>query len=167
MAAKWGMQMKMFNRMNWIIEDMDARVQPVFANDVALAIINCIKMEETIGQSYDLGGPHDYSYNEIYEMFFDLTQIKPYSASVKLEDAYEMMHRPWYSSFYRQMFRSWLYPEFITLENQELICNPANKGFADLHIKPISFGAKAHELVGEVYWLYNSHDETKRESANN
>ena len=43
------MQMKMFNRMNWIVEDMDARVQPVFANDVALAIINCIKMEETIG----------------------------------------------------------------------------------------------------------------------
>lgn len=42
-----------------------------------------------------------------------------------------------------------------------------NKGFADLHIKPISFGAKAHELVNEVYWLYNSHDVTKRDSANN
>ena len=23
-AAKWGMQMKMFNRMNWLVEDMDA-----------------------------------------------------------------------------------------------------------------------------------------------
>ena len=58
LAAKWGMQMKMFNRMNWIMENMDAKVQPVYANDVALAIINCLKMEETIGQSYDLGGPH-------------------------------------------------------------------------------------------------------------
>lgn len=65
-AAKWGMQMKMFNRMNWQIEGMDAKVQPVFTNDVALAISNCIKMEETIGQSYDLGGPHTYSYQEIY-----------------------------------------------------------------------------------------------------
>ena len=42
-----------------------------------------------------------------------------------------------------------------------------NKGFADLHIKPISFGVKADELVNEVYCLYNSHDVTKRESANN
>ena len=54
----------------------------------------------------------------------------------------------------------------MTIESQELICNPNNKGFADLHIKPISFGSKAHELVQEVYWLYNTHDVTKRESAN-
>ena len=66
-AAKWGMQMKMFNRMNFIIEGMDAEVQPVFANDVSLAIFNCLKMEETMGQTYDLGGPHKYTYTDIYE----------------------------------------------------------------------------------------------------
>ena len=167
LAAKWGMQMKMFNRMNWIVEGMDAKVQPVFANDVALAIINCLKMEETIGQSYDLGGPHTYTYQEIYEMFFDITQIKPYSTVVKLEDVYEMYHRKWFQSFYRQLFRTWMYPEFITLEAQELLVNPANKGFADLHIKPVSFGPKAHEFVNEIYWLYNAHDTTKRDMANN
>lgn len=100
-------------------------------------------------------------------MFFDMCKVKPYTAEVKLEDAYEMMHRPWYTSFYRQLFRTWMFPEMITLENQDLIVNPHNKGFADLHIKPVSFGAKAHELVQEIYWLYNAHDETKRESANN
>lgn len=83
-------------RMNFLMEHMDARVQPVFANDVTLAIINCIKMEETIGQSYDLGGPHVYNYNEIYEMFADICQIKPYSAVVKLEDAYTMYHYKWF-----------------------------------------------------------------------
>jgi NADH dehydrogenase (ubiquinone) 1 alpha subcomplex subunit 9 len=72
-AAKWGMQMKMFNRMNWQVEGMDALVQPVYVTDVALAIMNCLKMEETIGQTYDLGGPHTYTYQEIYEMFFDIT----------------------------------------------------------------------------------------------
>jgi hypothetical protein len=100
-------------------------------------------------------------------MFFDLTQIKPYSTVVPLEDAYEMYHRKWFQSFNRQLFRPWLYPEFMTIENQELLVNPANKGFEDLHIKPISFGVKAHELINEVYWLYNSHDVTKRDSANN
>ena len=48
-SAKWGMHMKMFNRMNWCIDGMDAQVQPVYVNDVALAIMNCLKMEETIG----------------------------------------------------------------------------------------------------------------------
>lgn len=48
-AAKWGMQMKLFNRMNFVIDGMNAEVQPVFCNDVALAIYNCLKMEETIG----------------------------------------------------------------------------------------------------------------------
>ena len=65
------------------------------------------------------------------------------------------------------MFRTWLNPEFMTIESQNLCVNPENPGFADLHIKPISFGAKAHELVNDVYWLYNSHTETKRENANN
>lgn len=166
-SAKWGMQMKMFNRMNWQIEGMQNEVQPVYVADVALAATNCLKMEETIGQSYDLGGPHTYTYEEIYEMFFDICQIKPYTAVVNLEDAYYYYHLKAWQSFYRQMFRTWLTPEFMTLESQPLVVNPANKGFADLHIKPISFGAKAHELVNDVYWLYNTQSGSKREMANN
>lgn len=67
LAGKWGMQLKMFNRMNFVIEGMNSKVQPVFVNDIALAMMNCLKMEETIGQTYDLGGPHTYTYEEIYE----------------------------------------------------------------------------------------------------
>ena len=74
-------------------------------------------------------------------MFFDITQIKPYTSLVKLEDAYVYYHYKWWQSFYRQLFRTWLYPEFMTVESQNLVVNPENKGFADLHIKPISFGA--------------------------
>jgi dTDP-4-dehydrorhamnose reductase len=48
-AAKWGIQMKMFNRMNFVIEGMNSEIQPCFTNDVALAIYNSIKMEETMG----------------------------------------------------------------------------------------------------------------------
>jgi NADH dehydrogenase (ubiquinone) 1 alpha subcomplex subunit 9 len=66
-AAKWGMQMKMFNRMNFVIEGMNGNVQPVFANDVSLAIMNSLKMHETAGQTYDLAGPHTYTYEDIYE----------------------------------------------------------------------------------------------------
>ena len=100
-------------------------------------------------------------------MFFDICQIKPYVATVNLEDAYYYKNMYWCQSFYRQMFRTWLTPEFMTIESQNLIVNPSNQGFDDLHIKPISFGAKAHELVNDVYWLYNAHTVSKRDTANN
>ena len=54
----------------------------------------------------------------------------------------------------------------MTIESQNLVTRPGSLGFEDLHIKPISFGAKAHELVNDVYWLYNAHTGTKREGAN-
>jgi NADH dehydrogenase (ubiquinone) 1 alpha subcomplex subunit 9 len=44
-AGKWGMQMKMFHRMNFHIDGLNSKVQPVFVNDVALAALNCLKME--------------------------------------------------------------------------------------------------------------------------
>ena len=45
----------------------DGKVQPTFTNDVCLAIYNCLKNDKTIGQSYDLGGPHIYEWSELYE----------------------------------------------------------------------------------------------------
>ena len=85
---------------------------------------------------------------------------------MKLEDAYYYKHMAWWQSYYRQLFRTWLNPEFLTIESQNLVTRPGSLGFEDLHIKPISFGAKAHELVNDVYWLYNAHTGTKREGAN-
>ena len=166
LAGKFCMQMKMFNRMNFICQGMNSKIQPVFVNDVALAVHNCLKMEETIGQSYDLGGPHIYNYEEIYKEFFNACLIKPYTTEIKLEDAYDYYHYKWWQSFYRQMFKMWLNPEFMTCEAQDLIVNPQNKGFADLHIKPVSFGQKVPELISDVYWMYNAQTYTKKDNAN-
>jgi len=54
----------------------------------------------------------------------------------------------------------------MTVESQDLLCNPDNKGFSDLGIKPISFGHKAHQVVEEITWIYGARDVTKRETAN-
>jgi NADH dehydrogenase (ubiquinone) 1 alpha subcomplex subunit 9 len=165
-AAKWGMQMKMFNRMNFVIEGMNAEVQPVFTNDVALAIYNCIKTEETMGETYELGGPHTYTYEDIYEQFFSLTEIKPYSVQVKFEKALEYKQHPWWISPYKKIFRAWMNPEFLTIEAQNLVVNGQNKGFKELGITPVSFGHKSHELVNEITWMYGSRDVTKRDTMN-
>lgn len=54
----------------------------------------------------------------------------------------------------------------MTIEAQELKVNPNNKGYADLNVKPISFGHKSHEVIQEITWMYNTHEVTKRDSAN-
>jgi len=46
-ASKWGMQMKMFNRMHFVIKGMNGKVQPTFSDDVCLAIFNALKDEKT------------------------------------------------------------------------------------------------------------------------
>lgn len=92
--------------------------------------------------------------------------MKPYFAVVPAELAYEYKHYKWFASFYRQMFRTWLTPEFMTIEAQNLVCNPDNKGFKDLAVRPVAFGQKQHEYVNEVFWMYNSNEITKRESVN-
>jgi hypothetical protein len=93
--------------------------------------------------------------------------MKPYTTTVKLEHAYEYYHYKWYQSFYRQLFRGWLTPEWLTIEAQDMVCNPKSKGFEDLHIKPVSFGQKVQEYVSDIYWLYNSQDADKKSNANN
>ena len=54
----------------------------------------------------------------------------------------------------------------MTVEAQDLVVNPNNKGFEDLYIKPVSFGHRSHDYVQDVYWMYNSQENTKREGAN-
>lgn len=115
-AAKWGIQMKMFNRMNFLVQGMNGEIQPTFTQDVAMAAFNCLKDEGTIGQVYELGGPHTYTYDEIYEHFYHLTEIKPYTVRVPLETAYAYVHYKWWQSCYKKLFNIWTYPEFITQE---------------------------------------------------
>jgi hypothetical protein len=73
-------------------------------------------MEETIGQTYELAGPHTYTYEDIYEQFFNMTEVKPYSVVVPFEKAIQYKQYPWWSSVFKKLFKTWLYPEFMTVE---------------------------------------------------
>jgi NADH dehydrogenase (ubiquinone) 1 alpha subcomplex subunit 9 len=115
--AKWGYMLKMFNRTFFRIEGANGLVQPVNASDVALACVNCLRMDETIGQVYELGGPHVYTWDDIYEEFYNVTGVKPYIIPIKMETALEWAHSPKLSSVYRYLGKYWMYPEFIFSES--------------------------------------------------
>lgn len=40
----------------------------ILARDVGLAVLNALKLPETVGKTYELGGPFVYTRKEIYEI---------------------------------------------------------------------------------------------------
>lgn len=47
------------------------RFQPVYAGDVAEAILAAVEREDAAGKTYELGGPRIYTMNEIYDFIFE------------------------------------------------------------------------------------------------
>ena len=40
-----------------------------------MACYNAIKMDETIGKTYELGGPHIYTEKQLFEIMMNITKI--------------------------------------------------------------------------------------------
>ena len=55
------------------------KVQPVYAGDVAEAIANAIVLETAQGQTFELGGPSVYSFNEIYDFIGETIDRKRFA----------------------------------------------------------------------------------------
>lgn len=89
-----------------LIGDGSSKMQPVYTPDVSKAIINCLKMPETIGQTYELGGPVVYTYKEIYETMFNCVNLKPYMVSVPIEEAFNYYNFPGITSIIVSFFSS-------------------------------------------------------------
>ena len=81
-----------------LIGDGTAKIQPAYCPDVSKAIINCLKMPETIGQTYELGGPVIYTFKELYETMFNCVNMKPYMVSIPIEEAFNYYNFPGFTS---------------------------------------------------------------------
>ena len=97
-VGRWVAAMKLLSGRGIIIGDGTAKIQPVLSNDVALAIYNSLKMVETIGQTYELGGPVTYSYKELYEILFNTANLHPYMMSIPLQTAFDFLNSPAFTS---------------------------------------------------------------------
>ncbi|MCI4645908.1 MAG: complex I NDUFA9 subunit family protein [Hyphomonadaceae bacterium] len=49
------------------------RFQPVYAGDVADAILAAATREDAAGKTYELGGPRSYSFKQLYDFIFETT----------------------------------------------------------------------------------------------
>ncbi len=97
-VGRWTAAVRYLTGTGLIIGDGTAKIQPVYNKDVAQAIYNCLKMKETIGQTYELGGPTIYTYKELYELMFNSVNLKPYMVSVPLHTAFNFYNSPAFTS---------------------------------------------------------------------
>lgn len=77
-----------------------SKFQPVYVDDVAAAVEACLAHEETIGETYELGGPRTYSFREILEYILRITGRKrwlaplPFSLASIIGAAGEFLPKP-------------------------------------------------------------------------
>ena len=77
------------------------RFQPVFAGDVAAAIVAALDDPATAGQTYELGGPHTYSFAELMRYMLRETGRRrcllpvPFAVGRLQAAAFAFMPRPW------------------------------------------------------------------------
>ncbi len=61
------------------------KIQPTNALDIAQAVYNVLLMPQTVGQTFELGGPLIYQHDELIEYFFNYSKLDPYIFDVPLD----------------------------------------------------------------------------------
>lgn len=102
------------------------RVQPVYVNDVANAIIQCAKDKRTMGRIYELGGNEIWTNEEIFNYFNAFLKIKTKSIKgqekliEKLSHLLQYLRNPHFT------------PDSMKLEALDYLVKKDSLGFADL-----------------------------------
>lgn len=126
------------------------RFQPVYVADVAAAILGTLTLEETRGQTYELGGPRVYTFKELLQFILRETGRKrllvplPFAlASIK--------------AFFLQI-PSFILPiqPLLTVDQVRLlktdnVVHDGAKGLGDLAISP----ARVEDIVPKYLWRFH------------
>jgi NADH dehydrogenase (ubiquinone) 1 alpha subcomplex subunit 9 len=119
--------------------------QPIHAYDVSLAVINALKMPETAGKTYELGGPHVYTHKEICEIIYNKIGIPPNLKSFKYQSAHRLFTWiPHAHGIGRHMTLN-----DIQESNIDLIVGKDALGIDKLFVKPLSFPQNIMRMLSD------------------
>lgn len=70
------------NKFAFVFDDCQTLKQPIKETDIAFCVLNALKLEESKGKTYELGGPNVLKYLDIYEIIFNTLKMRPRLAYV-------------------------------------------------------------------------------------
>lgn len=106
------------------------KFQPVYVDNVAEAVSTCLKRDETIGKTYELGGPEVMSFRQILDFILDTTHREngvidiPMFLGGFLGAAAELLPKPF------------LTRDQVTLLQYDSVTSPEMPGLQELGIQP-------------------------------
>lgn len=143
-----------FYHYNVVTDDCTAKKQPIYVNDVALAVMNALKMHETCGKTFELGGPHVYSMLEIYEIIFNIMKREPKLVYFPHEIALKVA----------QYIKNWdfLNVDMIVKNKLDIVVSEGANTISDLYVQPVNFPNAMKEFLYPDELQHRTKDEMER-----
>ena len=128
-----------------VIGDATERRQPIFHMDVAHAVVNALRMPDTAGKVFELGGPHVYSEKEILEIIFNKIGYPPLLKSVPYKTA---------SRFYGWVphvhgFTRHYSLDMVQESQMDLVVGKDALGIDQLYVKPVAFPQNLMRILSD------------------
>lgn len=129
-----------------VFNDCEQKRQPIYLNDVAQCVMNALKLHETTGKTYELGGPHVYSRREMYEIMINVLN-RPIALQHHNKDM---------AKWFAKVVMNWKYFSLDELikEDHDLIVDKNARGIDQLYIKPVAFASMAELILGKYKARY-------------
>lgn len=132
------------------------KFQPIFAGDVAAAILTTLEDEHHTGKMFEIGGPTVYSFRALMEFILRETQRERVLISIPFPIAAVQ------AFFLQLMPNPLLTPDQVRLLRRNNIVSADAPGLAELGIVPTSIEAEAPAWL----WRYRRHGQYDAEEIN-
>lgn len=126
-----------------VVDDAAELRQPIFHQDVAAAVINALRMPETKGKTYELGGPHVYTQKEILEIIFNKMGYPPDLKSIP----YKTAHKFWSWVPHAHGFSRHFTLDMVNETQMNIIVGKDALGIDKLFVKPVSFPQNLQRIL--------------------
>jgi NADH dehydrogenase (ubiquinone) 1 alpha subcomplex subunit 9 len=132
---KLGTMQQMFDFIP-VIDDATELRQPIYYQDIGKAVMNALRLPESAGQTYELGGPHVYPYIEIIEMMYNKIHKLPKVKSFPYSKAHKFLR--WLPHHHGTT--RWMSLNDVQESKIDLVVRPQAKTIEDLFVQPLSLG---------------------------
>lgn len=146
-------------RLDWwhsgvfVYDDCMAKRQPIHVFDVAQCVLNALKLQETVGNTYELGGPHALTRLEMYEILFNIMKRPPGLFHFPRDIALSLAKMlPNYRHFNT---------EEITKDKIDILVNEASRKIDELCVNPVAFQSGAEEQLFRYIPVMPDHPENE------
>lgn len=128
-----------------VIGDAKELRQPIHYHDVGLATVNALKIPESIGKTYELGGPYVYSMKETLEIIYDKLGIPPRIKSYTFDGAHKLFTKvPHVHAFTRHMSLN-----LVRESKINIVVGKDALGIDKLFVKPLTFPQNLQRILAD------------------